>query len=154
PAGRVRGRGESPRPRHGVQSGRALRHRAPVRRGAHRVERRRVPLEDQGAAEIRRFPAFDPPEYVAWQPDPALVRQFRTTVERAPERAAVVARLSAEAKLELYAGLLRARLHDIQLKRWARTGGLSQAWLGTGQEATAVGPVHALERARGGAIAA
>ena len=103
---------------------------------------------------MKRFPAFDPPEYVAWQPDPALVRQFRTTVERAPERAAVVARLSAEAKLELYAGLLRARLHDIQLKRWVRTGVLSKAWLGTGEEATTVGPVHALERRPGGDIVA
>ncbi len=83
-----------------------------------------------------------------WKPDPALVRQFRTTVERDAERAAVVARLSPDAKLELYAGLLRARLHDIQLKRWVRTGVLSKAWLGTGEEATTVGPVHALERGR------
>jgi len=85
---------------------------------------------------------------VDWKPDPALVRQFRTTVERDAERAAVVARLSPDAKLELYAGLLRARLHDIQLKRWVRTGVLSKAWLGTGEEATTVGPVHALERGR------
>ncbi len=76
------------------------------------------------------------------------MREFRTTVEREPERAAVVARLSAEAKLSLYAGLLRARLHDIQLKRWVRTGVISKAWLGTGEEATTVGPVHALERGR------
>jgi pyruvate dehydrogenase E1 component alpha subunit/2-oxoisovalerate dehydrogenase E1 component alpha subunit len=76
------------------------------------------------------------------------VRQFRTTVERDPERAAVVARLSADAKLSLYTGLLRARLHDIQLKRWVRTGVISKAWLGTGEEATTVGPVHALERGR------
>ena len=76
------------------------------------------------------------------------MRQFRTTVERDPERAALVARVSAEAKLNLYAGLLRARLHDIQLKRWVRTGVISKAWLGTGEEATTVGPVHALERGR------
>jgi len=49
-------------------------------------------------------------------------------------------------KLELYRGLLRARLHDIELKRWVRTGVISKAWLGTGEEATTVGPVHALER--------
>jgi TPP-dependent pyruvate/acetoin dehydrogenase alpha subunit len=95
---------------------------------------------------VKRLPAFDPPEYVDWRPDPALVRQFRTTVEQSPDRAAVVARLSPDAKLELYAGLLRARLHDIQLKRWVRTGVLSKAWLGTGEEATTVGPVYALER--------
>jgi len=43
--------------------------------------------------------------------------------------------------------LLRARLHDIQLQRWVRGGILSKAWLGTGEEATTVGPVHALRRA-------
>src|SRR3989449_11355213 len=39
-----------------------------------------------------------------------------------------------------------SRLHDIQLQRWVRTGVISKAWLGTGEEATTVGPVHALER--------
>jgi pyruvate dehydrogenase E1 component alpha subunit/2-oxoisovalerate dehydrogenase E1 component alpha subunit len=97
---------------------------------------------------VKRFPAFDPPEYVDWQPDPALVRAFRATIESDPERAAVVAQLSRDAKLELYRGLLRARLHDIALKRWVRTGVISKAWLGTGEEATTVGPVHALERGR------
>jgi len=111
-------------------------HRARVRRGAHGVARRRLPVEDQGEAEIRRFPAFDPPEYVEWKPDPALVRGFRETIERDPERAAVVARLPVATKLALYTGLLRARLHDIQLKRWVRTGVISKAWLGTGEEAT------------------
>ncbi len=97
---------------------------------------------------MKRFPAFDPPEYVAWTPDPTLVRGFRETIERDPERAALVSRLPIETKLALYAGLLRARLHDIQLKRWVRTGVLSKAWLGTGEEASTVGPVHALERGR------
>ncbi len=76
------------------------------------------------------------------------MRGFRETIERDPERAAVIARLPVETKLGLYAGLLRARLHDIQLKRWVRTGVISKAWLGTGEEATTVGPVHALERGR------
>lgn len=97
---------------------------------------------------MRRFPAFDPPEYVDWKPDPALVRGFRATIEGNPDRAALVSRLPVDAKLDLYAGLLRARLHDIQLKRWVRTGVISKAWLGTGEEATTVGPVHALERGR------
>jgi len=78
------------------------------------------------------------------------VRAFRATLERDAERAAVVSSLSNDTKLTLYAGLLRARLHDIQLKRWVRTGVISKAWLGTGEEATTVGPVHALERGRGG----
>jgi hypothetical protein len=95
---------------------------------------------------VKRFPAFDPPEYVDWKPDPALSRAFRSTIEANAERAAIVSGLSRDAKLELYRGLLRARLHDIELKRWVRTGVISKAWLGTGEEATTVGPVQALER--------
>ena len=95
---------------------------------------------------MRRYPAFDPPEYVAWKPDKALVDGFAATLEADPERAAVIAKLDKNALLELYRGLLRARLHDITLKRWVRTGVISKAWLGTGEEAATVGPVHALER--------
>jgi pyruvate dehydrogenase E1 component alpha subunit/2-oxoisovalerate dehydrogenase E1 component alpha subunit len=95
---------------------------------------------------VKRFPPFDPPEYVAWRPDPELVRAFRATIEQDAARAALVSRLPSETKLALYAGLVRARLHDIQLARWVRTGVISKAWLGTGEEATTVGPVHALER--------
>ena len=94
------------------------------------------------------MPGFDPPEYVDWKPDRALVQEYRATLERDAERAALVSRLPGETKLALYAGLLRARLHDTQLKRWVRTGVISKAWLGTGEEATTVGPVHALERGR------
>jgi len=97
---------------------------------------------------VKRFPAFDPPEYVDWKPDPALVRAFRSTIEANPERAAIVSGLSRNTKLELYRGLLRGRLHDIELKRWVRTGVISKAWLGTGEEATTVGPVQALERGK------
>jgi pyruvate dehydrogenase E1 component alpha subunit/2-oxoisovalerate dehydrogenase E1 component alpha subunit len=97
---------------------------------------------------VKRFPAFDPPEYVDWKPDPALVRAFRATIERDPERASIVSALTPDSKLQLYRGLLRARLHDIELKRWVRTGVISKAWLGTGEEATTVGPVHALERGK------
>ena len=97
---------------------------------------------------MQRFPAFDPPEYVEWTPTAAVIRGFRETLERDPERAGVLARLSLEDKLGLYGGLLRARLHDIQLKRWVRTGVISKAWLGTGEEATTVGPCRALEPGR------
>jgi TPP-dependent pyruvate/acetoin dehydrogenase alpha subunit len=97
---------------------------------------------------VKRFPAFDPPEYVDWKPDPALVRAFRTTIGADEERSKIVQQLSCDAKLELYRGLVRARLHDIELKRWVRTGVISKAWLGTGEEATTVGPVHALERGK------
>lgn len=95
---------------------------------------------------MKRFPAFDPPEYVDWKPDPKLVQGFRATIESDPERASIVSALTPDSKLQLYRGLLRARLHDIELKRWVRTGVISKAWLGTGEEATTVGPVHALER--------
>jgi pyruvate dehydrogenase E1 component alpha subunit/2-oxoisovalerate dehydrogenase E1 component alpha subunit len=95
---------------------------------------------------MKRFPAFDPPEYVAWKPDPALVRSFRQTIERDPDRRGLVATLSKTDHLALYRGLLRTRLHDVTLKRWVRTGVISKAWLGTGEEATTVGPVHALDR--------
>lgn len=95
---------------------------------------------------MKRFPAFDPPEYVNWQPDPALVHAFRETLGRDPERTALVATLKKDDHRALYAGLLRTRLHDITLKRWVRTGVLSKAWLGTGEEAATVGPVRALDR--------
>jgi pyruvate dehydrogenase E1 component alpha subunit/2-oxoisovalerate dehydrogenase E1 component alpha subunit len=95
---------------------------------------------------VKRFPAFDPPEYVDWKPDPKLVAGFRKTIETNPERAEIVQSLTPDSKLLLYRGLLRARLHDIELKRWVRTGVISKAWLGTGEEAATVGPVHALER--------
>ena len=94
---------------------------------------------------MRRHPAFDPPEYVAWTADPTLVRAYAETIERSPERSAIVAHLSEGALLALYSGLVRNRLHDIALKRWVRTGVISKAWLGTGEEATTIGNVHALE---------
>src|SRR4029077_6291258 len=97
---------------------------------------------------MRRFPAFDPPEYVSWRPDQALARTFRERVEHDAARRAIIAELTRDDHRGLDAGLLRARLHDIQLKRWVRTGVISKAWLGTGEEATTVGPVHALLRGR------
>ncbi len=97
---------------------------------------------------MKRFPAFDPPEYVDWKADPELVRGFGETVSRDPARAKMVQALSPDARLALYAGMLRARLHDIMLKRWVRQGVISKAWLGTGEEATTIGPVHALDRSQ------
>src|SRR5437773_172987 len=95
---------------------------------------------------MKRFPAFDPPEYLAWHPDPDLVRQFPDAWRRDDARRTIVDALSQDAKLAFYAGLLRTRLHDVMLKRWVRQGVISKAWLGTGEEATTVGPVHALDR--------
>lgn len=95
---------------------------------------------------MRRFKAYDPPEYVDWRPDPEVVAEFEQVWQSEPARAEIIRALSAEQKSALYAGLLRSRLHDIMLKRWVRQGVISKAWLGTGEEATTVGPVHALDR--------
>lgn len=103
---------------------------------------------------MKRFPAFDPPEYVQWRPDPGLVRQYHDTLAQDPARAALVRELSDDRLGALYGALLRARLHDIQLKRWVMTGIISKAWLGTGEEASTVGPVHALRRGPGGDVVA
>jgi TPP-dependent pyruvate/acetoin dehydrogenase alpha subunit len=93
---------------------------------------------------MRRYAAFDPPEYVSWTPDSPLVRAFSEQLENNPSRAAHVRSLEQSKLLELYRSLLRTRLHDIQLKRWVRTGVISKAWLGTGEEAVTVGSVAAL----------
>jgi TPP-dependent pyruvate/acetoin dehydrogenase alpha subunit len=97
---------------------------------------------------MRRYPAYDPPEYVAWAPDPTLSESYREKLEEDPERAVRVRRLDPSGLLHLYRALLRTRLHDIQLKRWVRTGVISKAWLGTGEEAVTVGSVAALDTSR------
>lgn len=97
---------------------------------------------------MKRYPAFDPPEYVAWKRDDRDVEEFRQRVHADPERAAMIDRLTEEQRLDLYRGLVRTRLTDIALKRWVRQGVISKAWLGTGEEATTVGTVHALRRMR------
>jgi len=97
---------------------------------------------------MKRHPAFDPPEYVAWSPDAELVREYADRIAGDPERARMVDGLGAPALLDLYRDLLRTRLHDIGLKRWVRTGVISKAWLGTGEEAVTVGSVAALDRGR------
>lgn len=97
---------------------------------------------------VKRYPPFEPPEYINWQPDPALVAAYPEAWSRDPERRALVEALDRRTKLALYGGMVRTRLHDIMLQRWVRQGVISKAWLGFGEEATTVGPVHALDRAR------
>jgi TPP-dependent pyruvate/acetoin dehydrogenase alpha subunit len=94
---------------------------------------------------MNRYPAYDPPEYVGWTPDPEVMAEFAGRIAADPARRALIDALSPEAHLALYAGLLRNRLHDIALKRWVKLGVISKAWLGTGEEASTVGAVHALE---------
>jgi pyruvate dehydrogenase E1 component alpha subunit/2-oxoisovalerate dehydrogenase E1 component alpha subunit len=97
---------------------------------------------------MKRYPAFDPPEYVAWTRDDTAVAEFRERLSADAERKAIIDALSLDQRLDLYRGLVRTRLTDIALKRWVRQGVISKAWLGTGEEATTVGPVHALRRMR------
>ncbi|MDQ4079332.1 MAG: hypothetical protein M3125_01120, partial [Gemmatimonadota bacterium] len=98
---------------------------------------------------MKRYPAFDPPEYVAWTRDDNAVVEFRERLSADVERKAVIDALSVDQRVDLYRGLVRTRLTDIALKRWVRQGVISKAWLGTGEEAATVGPVHALRRPRG-----
>jgi TPP-dependent pyruvate/acetoin dehydrogenase alpha subunit len=95
---------------------------------------------------MRRYPPFDPPEYVGWTPDARLVAEYGERPRQDAERRRVIDALDESRLLDLYAGMVRFRLHDIALKRWVRRGVLSKAWLGTGEEAVTVGCVHALER--------
>jgi pyruvate dehydrogenase E1 component alpha subunit/2-oxoisovalerate dehydrogenase E1 component alpha subunit len=93
-----------------------------------------------------RYPAFDPPEYIDWKPDPEVVAGFTRSIEKDSARHAVISALEPAHLLALYEGLIRNRLHDIALNRWVKQGVISKAWLGTGEEASTIGPVHALDR--------
>jgi TPP-dependent pyruvate/acetoin dehydrogenase alpha subunit len=95
---------------------------------------------------VKRYPPFDPPEYVAFQPDPEVMRQYRETVRRDAQRRRIVERLAPADLLRLYEGMVRFRLHDVTLKRWVRQGVLSKAWLGTGEEAVTIGTARALRK--------
>jgi len=94
---------------------------------------------------VKRYPAFDPPEYVQWKAEASVMEEFTATVEASGARRKYLSDLPVATLLALYKGLLRFRLHDIALKRWVRQGVLSKAWLGTGEEAVTVGSVHALQ---------
>src|SRR5262245_17504856 len=96
---------------------------------------------------MKRYPLFDPPEYLNWQPDSAVMEEYRATLASDSERSAIIHALDKDKLLALYAGMLRFRLHDITLRRWVKQGVISKAWLGVGEEAVTVGNVHALDRA-------
>ena len=93
---------------------------------------------------MKAVPGLDPPEYSDWKADPAVLREFERTLTSDPERSRIVRAVSGTRRTRLYAGLVRNRLHDLQLHRWVRSGVLSKAWLGTGEEAVTVGACHAL----------
>jgi len=95
---------------------------------------------------MRRYPAYDPPEYAGFRPDPEVMAEYIDVLRRDPRRRTLLERLEPAVLVRLYAGLVRFRLHDIVLKRWVRQGLISKAWLGTGEEAVTVGAVHALTK--------
>src|SRR5256885_356354 len=91
---------------------------------------------------MKRYPMFDPPEYVDWKPAPDVMEEFYETLEKDPVRSRILSELSRDQLLDMYAGMLRFRLHDITLSRWVKQGILSKAWLGTGEEAVTIGSVQ------------
>ncbi|MFQ5791022.1 MAG: thiamine pyrophosphate-dependent dehydrogenase E1 component subunit alpha [Acidobacteriota bacterium] len=93
---------------------------------------------------MKRYPVYDPPEYVDWSPDPELTSEFRERIDADPARRSLIGELEPARHLRIYQGLVLNRLHDIALKRWVRQGVISKAWLGTGEEAVTIGVVHAL----------
>ena len=97
---------------------------------------------------MKRYPAYDPPEYLNWAPDPELLEAYERALGEDPDRASVIDEMGEDDLLRLYRDLLLTRLHDIGLKRWVKQGVLSKAWLGTGEEAVTVGSVAALDRQR------
>lgn len=94
---------------------------------------------------LKRYPAYEFPEYVDWTPCPEVQAAFADRVAADPDRQALIEALDEAALLRLYEGLVLARLHDIQLKRWVRQGVITKAWLGSGEEAVTVGGCAALE---------
>ena len=93
---------------------------------------------------MRGIPGLDPPEYLDWTEDSTVLEDFAAAFVKGAGRPPIVQGLNEAARLRLYEGLIRNRLHDLQLKRWVRSGVLSKAWLGTGEEAVTVGACHAL----------
>jgi TPP-dependent pyruvate/acetoin dehydrogenase alpha subunit len=95
---------------------------------------------------VLRSPTFDPPEYVDWKPTTSVIEEWEATLAASKPRRALVDALTPADHLKMFAGLLRTRLMDTWFKRWVRQGVISKAWLGTGEEATTIGAVHALRK--------
>jgi 2-oxoisovalerate dehydrogenase E1 component len=93
---------------------------------------------------VKRYSAYEFSEYVHWAPDPHVQAEFRDRIGQG-SRADFIAGLSNDKLLDLYRGLVMARLHDIQLKRWVKSGVITKAWLGSGEEAVTIGSCAALE---------
>ncbi len=93
---------------------------------------------------MRRYPPHDPKEYIDWQPDSAVQSAYRQTIDESSTLPGRIAAADPALFGRLYTGLVRSRLYDIALKRWVRTGVLTKAWLGLGEEASTIGALEAL----------
>ena len=89
---------------------------------------------------------FDPPEY-AKGPSNEATSAFADACVSGPWSASI-AQISPSLHVRIYDGLIRSRLHDQMLARWARQGTLSKAWLATGEEAVTIGPVAAMAQGK------
>ena len=92
---------------------------------------------------MKRYPAFEFPEYVHWVEDPKLTKAYHQVTQN-PQRRELIESLSIDQLKEIYRQLITARLHDIQLKRWVKQGVITKAWLGSGEEAVTIGMCAAL----------
>lgn len=101
---------------------------------------------------MKRYKAYDPPEYVQWTLDEDVLAEFEARIQADPERAALIEALDRDALVDLYRAMVSARLHDVALKRWVKRGVLSKAWLATGEEAVTIGAVAALRKGEGGDV--
>ena len=63
---------------------------------------------------MKRYPAFDPPEYVSWSSDPELAERYRRDLESDPDRARELQGLDEGGLLTLYRDLLRTRQEYIE----------------------------------------
>jgi TPP-dependent pyruvate/acetoin dehydrogenase alpha subunit len=95
---------------------------------------------------VSRSPAFDPPEYVSWQPSDAVLAEWEATLAESKPRRHLIDALHPADHLHMFAGLVRTRHMDVWLKRWVKQGVISKAWLGTGEEAVTIGSVQALRK--------
>ncbi|MGE4158673.1 MAG: thiamine pyrophosphate-dependent dehydrogenase E1 component subunit alpha [Planctomycetota bacterium] len=93
---------------------------------------------------MKRLKGFDPEEYVNWKPVEAVLEPYTRLAQQAMK--AMGLKKSDPILLDLYRNLLLVRLHDTALKRWVKTGKISKAWLGTGEEAVTVGNLAGLEK--------
>src|SRR5207244_4320229 len=77
-----------------------------------------LPPPQRGSTHtMKRYPMFDPPEYLEWKAEPAVLKAYQDTIQRDRERARIIGQLDQGQLIAMYAGMMRFRLHDITLRR-------------------------------------